>query len=177
MSATTAFPGESAPHRPCERPRAPHRGERGCEGLRAACLPPRQPAQRQGADACGRLDRLGPNIYQRPKDSSAAQHWFFAAEGAGRYSFRNRHSNLCMHPSNWRPVSGTYLLQASCTGANDARMWSAAYASGSYVFRSVKTGLYMDVVLSSTATNANAVQASLDSSASQHWRLEYAGDF
>ena len=119
----------------------------------------------------------GQNIYQRPKDSSAAQHWFFTAEGTGRYAFRNRHSNLCIHPSNWSPVSGTYLLQASCAGGSDARMWSAAYASGSYIFRSVKTGLYMDIVLSSTATNANAVQASFDNSASQHWRLEYAGDF
>jgi hypothetical protein len=119
----------------------------------------------------------GQNIYQRPKVASAAQQWYFTAEGGDRFSFRNRHSNLCIHPSNWSPVSGTYLLQASCTSGGDARVWSAAYANGSYVFRSVKTGLYMDVVLSSTATNANAVQASFDHSTSQHWRLEYAGDF
>ena len=121
----------------------------------------------------------GVPIYQRTRQNIAAQHWFLNVEGGGWYSLENRQSDLCIHPSNWSPVSGAYLLQASCVTNNGARMWYLFYsnADSAYGFSSYKTGLYMDVEEASTLNNALAVQASYSTSASQRWRLVYAGDY
>ena len=68
----------------------------------------------------------GTPIFQRAKDNAAAQHWFRNYENGGLASYTNRKSNLCIHPSDWDPVAGAgaYLLQASCTTTNGARLWA-----------------------------------------------------
>jgi hypothetical protein len=122
----------------------------------------------------------GTPLFQRAATGSTAQHWFLNYEGDGRYSFENRRSHLCIHPSSWSPIRGAYLNQASCTTTNGARMWFLLPPTGSdgYTFRiqSAKNWMFMDVEGSSRLMNALAVQERADSSASQLWRLQPVGD-
>jgi cytochrome c len=124
----------------------------------------------------------GTPIFQRTVQNVGAQHWFLNAEGGGWYSLKNRQSQLCIHPSNWSPVSGAYLLQASCVTNNGARKWylfdsDPNSPNSPWGFSSYKTGLYMDVEESSTTNNALAVQATYSTRPSQRWRLVYAGNY
>ena len=122
----------------------------------------------------------GVPIYQRTPQYIFAQYWILKAEGGGWVSLKNRKSNLCIHPSNWSPVAGAYLLQASCVTDNGARKWYLFYdnADNAWGLSSYKSLLYMDIEESSMLNNALAVQANHSStSASQRWYLEYIGDF
>jgi endoglucanase len=122
----------------------------------------------------------GTPLLQRPVNGRTSQHWFLNSEGDGWWRFTNRASNRCIHPSEWSPIPGAYLLQASCTTSNGARKWylTPAGARDGYTFtiRSKKSGLHMDIEDSSRVTNALTVQASRDGTASQIWHLEPVGD-
>jgi Ricin-type beta-trefoil lectin domain-like len=115
--------------------------------------------------------------------SSAAQMWSIehvgSAGGTAIWRFRNRHSNRCIHPSDWSGLNGTRLLQATCSDKPEAKWYRYEHAAGTKLsFQSVLTGKVMDISHSSpSSAGANAVQYDDYGSPSQRWRLEYAGDF
>jgi len=122
----------------------------------------------------------GTTIVQQNLQNAGAQTWFVETVGTGPggspiVRFKNRHSKLCIHPSDWSGLSGTRLLQASCSNNSEAK-WYRYNWDGALYFNSLKTSKFMDIAGSSVNAGATAVQFDYDGTVSQRWRLVYAGN-